>query len=58
MVGPGFCLLLHAHLIGWRRSLASAEVVSWLPLQGELIVLFVDNNFHLLFFLTLILGCL
>ena len=58
MVGPGFCLLLHAHLIGWRRSSASAEVVSWLPLQGELIVLFVDNNFHLLFFLTLILGCL
>ena len=58
MVGPGFCLLLHAHLIGRRRSLDSAEVVSWLPLQGELIVLFVDNNFHLLFFLTLILGCL
>ena len=58
MVGPGFCLLLHAHLIGRRRSLASAEVVSWLPLQGELIVLFVDNNFHSLFFLTLILGCL
>ena len=58
MVGPGFCLLLHAHLIGRRRSLASAEVVSWLPLQGELIVLFVDNNFHLLFFLTLILWCL
>ena len=58
MVGPGFCLLLHAHLIGRRRSFASAEVVSWLPLQGELIVLFVDNNFHSLFFLTLILWCL
>ena len=58
MVGPGFCLLLHAHLIGRRRSLASAEVVSWLSWRGELIVLFVHNNFHLLFFLTLILGCL
>ena len=58
MVGPGFCLLLHAHLIGRRRSLASAEVVSWLSWRGELIVLFVDNNFHLLLFLTLILGCL
>ncbi len=58
MVGPGFCLLLHAHLIGRRRSLASAEVVSWLPLQGELHSLSIYNNFHLLFFLTLILGCL
>ena len=43
----------------WLVSIVGLSgVVSWLSWRGELIALFVDNNFHLLFFLTLILGCL